>query len=520
MIGGRSVRLTWTLDVAVLAVGRAAALAFGVGMLAFVDGSIDTWFAALLVAIGLVATGLDLAAPPRVTTCLVEAVVAGLLIGSVGMSGDFFLPYLLIPPIAAGLRAGPWWGLFVSAAGFGGVLLTRLIEGNDTSRTLLLGITAAVTGLLAGWLHLTRRQTSQLDENSTYEEASRLLEQLRPLLRPMAGGLDARPLAARLIEEVAEVVPNASAAVVLHRQIGLQVAASVGSPPDGGWRDVATESPVEGVRSDRVGVWMYDVRDHETVVASVVVDNRQPVASDERRRLRELARSWRPQLLAAALFEDVRELATMAERGRIAREMHDSVAQDIASLGYLVDDLAETTPPDAAKALGELREEIGRIVTELRLSIHDMRPDGLAGGGLGGAIAEIARKETRAANCIVHLRLQETHNVLSPDVENDLARIAQEALTNVRRHAEAENVWVSSVVGPGGAVISIEDDGRGLRPGTAYGLGIVSMTERAVRIGAMFSIDARSPHGTCVRVELAMPSHASPRRAQDVGVLR
>lgn len=512
----RSVRLVWTLDLAVLSAGRVGAVGAGLAFMWMRGGMVDASFVVLLVCVGVVATALDLVAPPRAVTPLAEAVVAGILIGSVGPVGDFYLPYLLVPAIAAGLRAGAWWGLGTSVAALVAVNLTRFLDGDDGTRALVWGIAPVVTGLLAGWLHWTRRQSTGLDERDSYEEAGRLLEQLRPLLRPLVGGLDARPLAARLVEEVVEAIPDASAAVVLHRQLGMQVAASVGTPPEQGWMDVAELRP-DGRRPDGDGIWVHDITDREAVVASLVVSASRRFTRAERRALGDLATSWRPRLIAAALFEDVRELATMAERGRIAREMHDSVAQDIASLGYLVDDLAETGSPDMTHGLGELREEIGRIVTELRLSIHDMRPDGLVGGGLGGAIAEIARKETRAANCIVHLRLQETHNVLSPDVENDLARIAQEALTNVRRHAEAKNVWVSSVVGPSGAVISIEDDGLGMRPGASNGIGIVSMTERAVRIGAMFSIESREPHGTAVRVELSMPRLTWPRRSERAG---
>ncbi len=99
----------------------------------------------------------------------------------------------------------------------------------------------------------------------------------------------------------------------------------------------------------------------------------------------------------ALLFSEVRALATAEERRRLAREIHDGIAQEIASLGYLVDDLAAGTEDEhVATELRHLREELTRVVTELRLSIFDLRSDVQPATGLGAALSDYVRRSARA----------------------------------------------------------------------------------------------------------------------------
>ena len=212
---------------------------------------------------------------------------------------------------------------------------------------------------------------------------------------------------------------------------------------------------------------------------------------------------WANHLDAAVMFRQVQSLATQAERARLARDMHDGVAQDVASLGYIVDDLIDRADEGLpAEELVRLREAIGQVVGELRLSIYDLRDDGIRSGGLAGAVGELARREASLGRNAVHLRLHETRNVLSADVEGDFYRIAQEALTNARRHSGASNVWVTVAVGPGGTVLEVADDGRGMGTPRLDSMGLSMMAERAARIGATLEVLPRSPSGTVIRVEL------------------
>ena len=112
------------------------------------------------------------------------------------------------------------------------------------------------------------------------------------------------------------------------------------------------------------------------------------------------------RLDTALAFDEVRSLATMEERQRLAREIHDGVAQEIASLGYTVDDLlASATSDGQRRKLIALRGELTRMVSELRLSIFDLRS--AISGGLGSALSDYVREVGARSGMTVHLTLDE-----------------------------------------------------------------------------------------------------------------
>ena len=168
------------------------------------------------------------------------------------------------------------------------------------------------------------------------------------------------------------------------------------------------------------------------------------------------------RLDTALVFDEIRTMATAEERQRLAREIHDGIAQEVASLGYVVDDLASTTrDPAVAQGLRDLRGELTRVVSELRLSIFDLRSDVSATNGLGSALSDYVRQVGAKSDLTVHLTLDEAPTRLRPDVEAELLRIAQEAITNARKHASARNLWVDCWTDPPFVSLSVRDDGRG-----------------------------------------------------------
>jgi signal transduction histidine kinase len=218
------------------------------------------------------------------------------------------------------------------------------------------------------------------------------------------------------------------------------------------------------------------------------------------------------RLEAALLFDDVRSLATNEERQRLAREIHDGVAQELVMVGYGIDN-AQATLPDGADETAEelkiLRGEVTRVITELRLSLFELRSEVDRNGGLAAAIAEYARTLGTSAGLRVHFTFDESTARLPAATEAELLRIAQEAITNARKHAGASNLWVTCAVDPPYAQIEVSDDGQGFadnRPDGRYGLAI--MAERAERIRGRLEIRPRHPSGTTVAVVLG----TSPRR--------
>ena len=161
------------------------------------------------------------------------------------------------------------------------------------------------------------------------------------------------------------------------------------------------------------------------------------------------------RLETALLFSEVRSLATAEERRRLAREIHDGIAQELASLGYVVDDLAARARylPDLEADLKTLRGELTRVISELRLSIFDLRSEVQSTVGLGTALSDYVRQVGASSNLTVHLVLDESPMRLPIDAETELLRIAQEAVTNARKHANAENLWVTCRVDPPSAYL-------------------------------------------------------------------
>jgi signal transduction histidine kinase len=211
------------------------------------------------------------------------------------------------------------------------------------------------------------------------------------------------------------------------------------------------------------------------------------------------------QLSAALLFTSVHEAATAEERRRLAREVHDGVAQDVASLGYLVDNLAaSTTDPAQAAGVALLRKEVSRVVAELRNSVFDLRNETAPGQGLGESIALFARHIGSHSALTVHVTLDESSVRLRPLVEAELLRIAQEAINNARRHSEGDNLWVRCRVHPPYAEIEVTDDGTGLQSARDDSHGLRIMSERAERIGADLQVESpvTDDRGTRVSIRL------------------
>jgi signal transduction histidine kinase len=214
------------------------------------------------------------------------------------------------------------------------------------------------------------------------------------------------------------------------------------------------------------------------------------------------------------LFDEVRGVATAEERRRLAREIHDGIAQELSYLGYVVDGLtAEAREHDEGLTdeLRSLRREITRIVSELRLSIFDLRSEVDIHGGLGAALSEYVRSVGQQSEMTVHLSLDEAATRLPAESEAELLRIAQEAITNARKHAEASNLWVTLVVDPPSALLRVEDDGRGLGTGRHDSFGLSIMRERASRLRTNVQVEAREPRGTRVEVVLGGPTTSATR---------
>lgn len=204
------------------------------------------------------------------------------------------------------------------------------------------------------------------------------------------------------------------------------------------------------------------------------------------------------------LSERGQQLAVLEERRRLARELHDSVTQSLFSMSLLaqvVPDLWEIDRDEAQAALLQIRDLTRSALAEMRALLFELRPVALGKQHLAHAIQEHAATLSERIGIPISVAIS-GEVTLPPEVEQALFRIAQEALTNVARHAHARQV---SLVMQGGKTfrLRIADDGQGFQPDQIDSgrFGLVSMRERAAHIGATLQIRSAPDRGTEIVVE-------------------
>jgi hypothetical protein len=212
------------------------------------------------------------------------------------------------------------------------------------------------------------------------------------------------------------------------------------------------------------------------------------------------------------LFEEVRSIATAEERRRLAvRSTTASPRSSPPSATSWTSSWQRRATPEATDALRSLRKELTRVVSELRLSIFDLRSEVHAGFGLGAALSEYVRTAGAGSGLTVHLAIDEAPERLRVETEAELLRIAQEAVTNARKHARAANLWVTCVVDPPRAVLRVEDDGTVCAAAVPDSYGLEIMRERAARIGGTL-VSATGPS--------VAPPWRSPSASDRAGMIR
>ncbi len=206
----------------------------------------------------------------------------------------------------------------------------------------------------------------------------------------------------------------------------------------------------------------------------------------------------------ARLRHQAAEIATLAERSRLARDLHDAVTQTLFSASLIADVLPvlwERNPDLGRQKLAELRLLTRGALSEMRTLLLELRPDTLADVELGDLCRHLVNAFSGRTRVPVTFT-QEGQAPLPPPVKEVCYRVAQEALNNVAKHANATAVQLHLNAQPGWAQVAISDNGDGFDAAglTPENLGLKIMHERAEAIGAQLSIDSRPGEGT--RIDL------------------
>jgi two-component system, NarL family, sensor histidine kinase UhpB len=196
------------------------------------------------------------------------------------------------------------------------------------------------------------------------------------------------------------------------------------------------------------------------------------------------------------------------ERSRIARELHDEVGQTLTGAMLQVEGLAARMPDDLRDELEELRETARSGTQDVRRIARRLRPEALEDLGLESALATLATSFGEQAHVNVERRLERSRS-LSKDEELVVYGVAQEALTNVARHAQATLVELALHQSHSLTVLTVRDDGRGLCLGALPSAhGIRGMRERAMLIGAQLQIVSTPGRGTEIRLAIPLDPEA------------
>jgi two-component system sensor histidine kinase UhpB len=183
--------------------------------------------------------------------------------------------------------------------------------------------------------------------------------------------------------------------------------------------------------------------------------------------------------------------AQEAERARIARELHDEIGQSLTAAMLQLD----------RGQVGEAREVVRESLEEVREIARRMRPEALDDLGLASALAALTLDVSHRTGLLVERAIQPGVPRLTPEEELVVYRVAQEALTNAARHAEARHAWLGLTRDGDGVMLEIRDDGQGFDTDGAAGSGLRGMRERALLVGGMLEL-VSGPTGTVVSLTL------------------
>jgi two-component system sensor histidine kinase UhpB len=197
------------------------------------------------------------------------------------------------------------------------------------------------------------------------------------------------------------------------------------------------------------------------------------------------------------------------ERLRVSRELHDGVGQRLTGALLRLQSVEGRVPADVRADLTEIRAEVRSSLEDVRETARRLRPEALEQLGLTSALVALCRDLGGASGVSITRHLTGRDDDLGEEMEVAIYRVAQESLTNVVRHAEANQAIVTLARRNGELVLSVIDDGRGFDvEAVTPGVGLTGMRERALLAGARLKIVSRPGDGTEVRLVVDLDGRA------------
>lgn len=461
----------------------------------------------------------------------------GLCVVALSISGQWSSPFVLVP-IPSVLLAGFGWGyrqgIAAAAIAAGSLTLAGVIVQTSTGdiadgaqAALMLGLCGCIGAFTRQlWIAEEARRLSDRDHYARMATANDLLSALHEVVQTLPASLDLGEVVASTQRRFHEVFDYTSATLIVRDatsgmwRVELAEGVRLGSTIDE--QQLPAAAAFALTRPDPV---VHDDLIHEhlasfasmarsmlaapliarnTVIGLVVIEHTDPseYGPDDAKLLAEMVGPLALAIDNATWFARLRTLGAEAERARIARDLHDRLAQSLAYVAFELERLAAAHDDD--QDIEALHEVVRGVVGELRETLYQLRADVTDSMEL----EQVARnylerfRDRTGIACTLTARVKGRR--LPIQVEQELWRILQEALTNVERHADARRVWVTWTIGTDRAWLEIRDDGRGFRPAgvSTERYGLVGMRERAAAVGARLSLDSEPGFGTRILVEL------------------
>jgi two-component system, sensor histidine kinase and response regulator len=210
------------------------------------------------------------------------------------------------------------------------------------------------------------------------------------------------------------------------------------------------------------------------------------------------------------LAEEAKQAAILEERNRMAREIHDTLAQSFTSILMRLQ-TAELDLPDRPEVMHNLQlacELARQGLAEARRSVYALRPQPLEQKSFSEALQRCLEDLVTPAQIAYEFCLSGKLKPLPEHMEDELLRIAQEAIRNACKHAAANKIEVHLTAMPSKICLVVRDDGKGFafaEPSTREGFGLISMRERVQQLGGKFALSSQLEQGTEIIVEVELP---------------
>jgi signal transduction histidine kinase len=205
------------------------------------------------------------------------------------------------------------------------------------------------------------------------------------------------------------------------------------------------------------------------------------------------------------------EMAVVQERNRLAREMHDTLGHRLTVASVQLEGaqrLCSTDPARAQEIVGTVREQVREALAELRSAVATLRAPIEADLQLRSSLQRLIANFEDATGLIVHQVLPDEMPQLPDAHRLAIYRTAQEALTNVQKHAQAKRVWLMLTTQDHAVTLLVGDDGQGVSLRKEQtGFGLRGMRERAAQLGGEMHVEPRAGGGTQVSFRLPLPAH-------------